>query len=76
LFYYYHTMAKALSVMNVDHLTAPDGKWVDWRKELAQKLVEKQKGDGSWINDSGRWWENDPILVTAYSLIAMNIATR
>ena len=76
LFYYYHTMAKALSAMNVDHLTAPNGKWVDWRKELAQKLVEKQKGDGSWINDSGRWWENDPILVTAYSLIAMNIVTR
>lgn len=76
LFYYYHTMAKALSVMNVDHLTASDGKWVDWRKELAQKLVGKQKGDGSWINDSGRWWENDPVLVTAYSLIAMNIITR
>jgi squalene-hopene/tetraprenyl-beta-curcumene cyclase len=75
LFYYYHTMAKALSVMEVDHLTTPDGRWIDWRKELTQKLVEKQKGNGSWVNDSGRWWENDPILVTAYSLIAMNIIT-
>jgi squalene-hopene/tetraprenyl-beta-curcumene cyclase len=37
--------------------------------------VEKQKGDGSWVNDSGRWWENDPILVTAYSIIALNMAS-
>ncbi|BBO87576.1 prenyltransferase/squalene oxidase repeat-containing protein [Desulfosarcina ovata] len=73
LFYYYHTMAKALTVLQVDHLTAENGQWIDWRKELTQKLVEKQKGDGSWINDSGRWWENDPVLVTAYSLIALNM---
>jgi hypothetical protein len=67
--------AKVLSVMEVGHLTIPDGRGIDWRKELTQKLVEKQKGNGSWVNDSGRWWENDPILVTAYSLIAMNIIT-
>lgn len=73
LFYYFHTMAKALNVMQVDHLTAEDGRWIDWRRELTVKLVEKQKGDGSWINDSGRWWENDPVLVTAYSLIALNL---
>jgi squalene-hopene/tetraprenyl-beta-curcumene cyclase len=73
LFYYYHTMAKALNAMQVDHLTAENGQWIDWRKELTAKLVEKQKGDGSWINDSGRWWENDPVLVTAYSLITLNL---
>ena len=73
LFYYYHTMAKALTAMQADHLTGADGQWIDWRKELTRKLVEKQKGDGSWLNDSGRWWENDPVLVTAYSLIALNL---
>ena len=76
LFYYYHTMAKALNVMQVDHLTAENGRWIDWRQELTAKLVEQQKGDGSWINDSGRWWENDPVLVTAYSLIALNMIAR
>jgi squalene-hopene/tetraprenyl-beta-curcumene cyclase len=73
LYYYYHTMAKALNVLQVDHLTAKNGDRIDWRKELTSKLVEKQKGDGSWVNDSGRWWENDPVLVTAYSLIALNM---
>ncbi|MBC2711702.1 MAG: hypothetical protein HGJ94_12175 [Desulfosarcina sp.] len=75
LFYYYHTMAKALTALQVDHLKTDDGRWIDWRRELTAKLVEKQKGDGSWINDSGRWWENDPVLVTAYSLIALNMIT-
>lgn len=73
LFYYYHTLAKALSVMEVDYLKTSDNQWVEWRKELALELVNRQKGNGSWVNDSGRWWENDPILVTSYALIAMNI---
>jgi squalene-hopene/tetraprenyl-beta-curcumene cyclase len=73
LFYYYHTMAKALSALKVALLTTTDGTTIDWRKELLSKLIEKQKGDGSWVNDSGRWWENDPILVTTYALIAVNM---
>ena len=43
LFYYYHTMAKALNVMQVDHLTAENGRWIDWRLELTAKLVELLK---------------------------------
>lgn len=73
LYYYYHTLAKALSALKVDLLTTADGKTVDWRKDLLGKLVEKQKGDGSWVNDNGRWWENDPILSTAYTLIAIHM---
>jgi squalene-hopene/tetraprenyl-beta-curcumene cyclase len=76
LFYYYNTMAKALSVMKVDHLAAPNGSWIDWRKDMARKLIEKQKGNGSWVNENGRFWESDPVLVTAYSLIVMNIVAR
>jgi len=31
-----------------------------------------QQADGSWINEgSNRWMENDPILVTAYSLLSL-----
>lgn len=73
LYYYYHTLAKALTVYGEDYLTGPDGRMIDWRHELAVKLVELQRSNGSWINDSGRWWENDPVLVTAYALIAMNM---
>ncbi len=77
LFYYYHTMAKALALHGVDELPANDGGKVDWRKALALKLINLQKTDGHWINDQhARWWENDPALVTSYSLLALETIYR
>jgi squalene-hopene/tetraprenyl-beta-curcumene cyclase len=73
LYFYYHTMAKALTVYGKDYLYTADGKKINWREELVSKLIEKQKGEGFWVNNNGRWWENDPVLVTAYSLIALNM---
>src|SRR2546427_376518 len=35
LYYYYHTMAKALSLYGVDDLDLPASRKVDWRKDLA-----------------------------------------
>lgn len=72
LYYYYHTMAKALSIAGIQTLTTPDGERIDWREKLAVELFDRQQADGSWINgDSSRWWEDDPILVTAYALLAL-----
>jgi len=45
----------------------------DWRYELMNKLVSLQKVDGFRQNDDNRWWENDPVLVTTYSLITLEI---
>jgi len=72
LYYYYHTMSKALSAANVDRLS-PDGESiVNWRAELAVKIFEEQQADGSWVNsESSRWMEDDPVLVTAYSLLTL-----
>lgn len=75
-FYYYHTMAKALSVAGVETLKTKDGKTVDWRNELTRHLLNTQKPDGSWLNDTGRWMENDPVLVTAYTLLALEHVHR
>ncbi len=76
LFYYYHTMAKALSAAGIDTLTIDNGSCVNWRKELAQRLINLQKADGSWVNTNARWWENDPVLVTSYSVLALEILWR
>jgi squalene-hopene/tetraprenyl-beta-curcumene cyclase len=73
LFYYFHTFAKALSVYGDDTLTDAAGKQHDWRYELMRKLVTLQKADGFWQNENNRWWENDPVLCTSYSLLALNI---
>jgi len=42
----------------------------DWRAELVAKLASLQKPDGSWVGDK-RWMEDDPILVTAYAVLAL-----
>ena len=71
LYYYYHTMSKALSIAGIDKLELADGTKIDWRQDLAKKLFNIQRPDGSWFNDNGRWWEKDPVLVTAYSILAL-----
>jgi squalene-hopene/tetraprenyl-beta-curcumene cyclase len=71
LYYYYHTMAKALDVLGDEVFTDAAGTAHHWRGELAQALVSRQREDGSWVNANARWMENDPNLVTAYALLAL-----
>jgi squalene-hopene/tetraprenyl-beta-curcumene cyclase len=72
LFYYFHTFAKTLDAVGSDQFVDASDKSHDWRRELADRLFELQKEDGSWVNTSERWLENDPNLVTAYSLLALS----
>lgn len=72
LYYYYHTFAKALDAMGVDQFEDADGAKHDWREELAQHLASIQKENGSWVNTADRWYEGDPNLVTAYTLLALS----
>jgi squalene-hopene/tetraprenyl-beta-curcumene cyclase len=71
MFYYYHTMAKALTILGEDTLVLPDGRKVAWRGELAKRLFDTQDGKGFWVNKNGRWWEKDPVLVTCYGLLTL-----
>lgn len=71
LFYYYHTMAKALALAKIDAFKTKDGKVIDWRADLAKKLLSTQQGNGSWKNSEGRWMESDEVLVTSYTLLAL-----
>jgi squalene-hopene/tetraprenyl-beta-curcumene cyclase len=77
LYYYYHTMAKALTIYGADSIKLPDGKTVKWREALAKRLLDLQNSEGFWANEkSGRWMEKDPVLVTSYSLIALEMIWR
>lgn len=73
LYYYYVLMAKALTFAGVDILETNDGRKINWREELALKLINLQKADGFWANENGRWWEKDPILDSAYAVTALEI---
>ena len=74
-YYYLHTFAKAMAALGEDTLETPDGKRHQWRVDLIRKLLNLQKGDGSWSNDkAGRWQESVPELVTSYALLSLETA--
>ena len=81
LYYFYNVLAKGLAAYGRDEIRLPDGQILRWREELIRKLISLQKidpqtGQGYWVNDAGRWWEADPVLVTSYSLLALDIALK
>lgn len=75
LYYYYHSMAKALTIYGDDNFVRENGQRINWRKDMAIKFINNQKSDGSWLNEAAGCRENDPVLVTAYVLIALNMIT-
>lgn len=71
LYYYQHTMAKALAAVGEAEFETANGKR-DWKKDLSQQLKATQQDDGSWVNSNPRWMEGDPNLVTGYVLLALS----
>lgn len=71
LFYYYHTMAKSLNTFGENEIATQSSGKRKWRNDLADQLIKIQNADGSWVNENGRWWENNPVLVTAYCILAL-----
>jgi squalene-hopene/tetraprenyl-beta-curcumene cyclase len=69
LYYYLLAMAKCLTVAGVDEVTTPDGVKHDWRADITNSLLTRQRKDGSWMNDTAAWMETNPDLCTAYVLL-------
>jgi squalene-hopene/tetraprenyl-beta-curcumene cyclase len=76
LFFFYNILTRSLAACGVDLVPQSGGSAVDWRVELARKLISLQKvdpesGHGYWMNEAGRYWENNPVLVSSYALLAL-----
>lgn len=71
LYYYYFTMAKALNAVGQDTLELENGSKIDWRNDLATKLITLHKHPGYWANENSRWMESNPFLASAYILDAL-----
>jgi squalene-hopene/tetraprenyl-beta-curcumene cyclase len=81
LYFFYHTLARALSMYGEEPLKRADQPAADWRRGLIEKLVALQRTDSQtgrkyWVNDDARWMENDPVLVTAYSVLALETLVK
>ena len=77
LFYFYNAFAKVMAAYGDVEFKDAKGQVHNWRNELATKLLSLQAPDGSWVNkDSNKWWENNPQLVTAWTVIALEQVVR
>jgi squalene-hopene/tetraprenyl-beta-curcumene cyclase len=80
LYFYYHVMSRALCAFGADSIPVKDRGSVNWRAEYVAKLVAAQRKDdapdqGFWVNkDSNRFWEGNPVLVTAYCIMGLQSA--
>lgn len=78
-YYYLVTMSRALDAWGSTTITPlnRDGTPAeprDWANDLIAKIASLQRPDGSFVNESDRWMEGDPVLVTAYALLALQHA--
>jgi squalene-hopene/tetraprenyl-beta-curcumene cyclase len=73
-YYYLHTMAKALNAYGEEIVVDAKGQSHRWRDDLIAAIVSRQKSEGFWQNPVGRWWENEPQLVTSYCILALEEA--
>jgi len=76
LYYYYHTFAKTMYALGQDTFTDAKGVKHDWRADLVAALAKRQRPDGSWVNETDRWMEGDPNLVTGYALMALSYCKK
>ena len=73
LFFYYDILSRALAASGVAQIPSGGEKAVDWKKELALKLVSLQREDGSWRNENNRFWEGDGVLATSFAVLALTL---
>ena len=73
LFYYYHTLARALHAYGEPIIVDSKGKRHDWRLELIAKLETDQNKDGSWTGIQ-KWMENRPVISTSFGVLALQEA--
>jgi squalene-hopene/tetraprenyl-beta-curcumene cyclase len=81
LFYYYsHSLARALCNSRVARIISKDENGDEiahyWPAELIRELARRQLQDGSWKNRSPLMGEDNPIIATAFSLLALDAARQ
>lgn len=76
LFYYYHTFAKCMDALGQDAFADASGVKHDWRADLIAAIARRQRPDGSFLNETDRWMEGDPNLVTGYAMMALSYCRK
>lgn len=76
MYYYYVVLARALrawgepTIPTLNSAGEPAGD-KRWAEDLLNRLAGLQQDDGSFKSVDDRWMENDPVLITAYAVVAL-----
>ncbi len=76
MYFFYHVLTKSLTAFGHALIPLRKGISLNWREAVARRILELQKTDALtgakyWFNETGRYWESDPVLVTAYMILAL-----
>ena len=78
LYYYFHTMAKALDVYGRRRGRGREGREARLARRARRPApLLQDRGNGSWANrNAPRWWEGNPVLATSYALLSLGAARK
>ncbi len=71
LYYYYMVFAKALQAVGESVIVDARGVRHNWREELGRKLLSLQNPDGYWVNTDRAEMQDNKVLVTAFTMMAI-----
>jgi squalene-hopene/tetraprenyl-beta-curcumene cyclase len=74
VYYYYMVFAKALHAIGEPIIVDANGVRHNWREDLAAKLISLQKPEGYWVNTNPAEMQDNKVLVTAFSMMAIEAA--
>jgi len=71
VYYYYMVLAKALQATGESVIVDAKGGKHNWREDLGRKLVTLQHPEGFWVNTDTAEMQGNPVLVTAFTMMAI-----
>jgi squalene-hopene/tetraprenyl-beta-curcumene cyclase len=71
VYYYYMVFAKALQAYGEPVIVDARNRQHNWREDLGKKLLQLQHPEGYWVNTEPAEWQDRPVLVTSFVIIAL-----
>ena len=71
VYYYYMVFAKGLQAAGENTIVDAKGQRHNWREELGRKLLTLQKPEGYWVNTDRAEMQDNKVLVTAFTMMAI-----
>lgn len=71
-YYWIRSFADAFAALGKNPIRTPDGRDFDWARAVIDYVTARQHFDGRWVSPVKVMSENDPIVSTALSLLAVS----